>query len=57
MKNEKYTDLRPCAVGEGMPLPAMHLQPVQTAVKMVNASELSLRGPEGAVAISQYTDG
>ena len=30
-----------------MPRPATHLQPVQTAVKMVNASELSLRGPEG----------
>ena len=44
MKNEKYTDLRPCAVGEGMPLPAMHLQPVQTAVKMANAPDLSLRG-------------
>ena len=40
-----------------MPRPATHLQPVQTAVKMVNAPELSLRGPEGAVAISQYTDG
>ena len=40
-----------------MPRPATHLQPVQTAVKMVNASELSLRGPEGAVATSQYTDG
>ena len=27
-----------------MPLPAMHLQPVQTAVKMANAPDLSLRG-------------
>ena len=31
-----------------MPLPATHLQSVQATVKMVNASELSLRGPEGA---------
>ena len=27
-----------------MPLPATHLQSVQATVKMVNASELSLRG-------------
>ena len=40
-----------------MPRQATHLQPVQTAVKMVNASELSWRGPDGAVSISQYTDG
>ena len=35
-----------------MPLPATHLQSVQATVKMVNTSELSLRGPGGAVAIS-----
>ncbi len=35
-----------------MPLPATHLQSVQATVKMVNASELSLRGPEGAVAMT-----
>ena len=35
-----------------MPLPAAHLQPVQAAVKMVEAKGLSLRGPKGAVAIS-----
>ena len=34
-----------CVVGSGMPLPATHLQSVQATVKMVNASELSLRGP------------
>ena len=36
-----------------MPRPATHLPPVQAIVKMVNAPpKLSLRGPEGAVAIS-----
>ena len=35
-----------------MPLPAAHLQSVQAAVKMANAPDLSLRGPNGAVAIS-----
>ena len=30
--------------GSGMPLPAPHLRLVQAAVKMANASELSLRG-------------
>ena len=40
-----------------MPLPAERCQLVQVVVKMVNATELSLRGPEGAVAISQYPVG
>ena len=35
-----------------MSLPAAHLQSVQAAVKMANAPDLSLRGPNGAVAIS-----
>ena len=35
-----------------MPLPALHSQPVPATVKMAPAPELSLRGPEGAVAIS-----
>ena len=35
-----------------MPLPALHSQPVPATVKMVPAPELSLRGPNGAVAIS-----
>ena len=35
-----------------MPLPARYSQPVQAVVKMVNAPELSLRGPNGAVTIS-----
>ena len=33
----------PCR-GGGMPLPALHCRPVQAAVKMVMASDLSLRG-------------
>ena len=36
----------------GQPGPATHLQFVQAAVKMENAPDLSLRGPNGAVAIS-----
>ena len=36
----------------GQPGPAAHLQSVQAAVKMENAPDLSLRGPNGAVAIS-----
>ena len=39
-------------VGGGQPGPATHLQFVQAAVKMENAPDLSLRGPNGAVAIS-----
>ena len=39
----------PC---RGMPLPAPHERLVPVAVTMVNASDLSLRGPNGAVAIS-----
>ena len=35
-----------------MPLPATHLQPVQAAVKMVTAPDLSLRGRFAPVAIS-----
>ena len=35
-----------------MPLPATHLQPVQAAVKMVMAPDLSLRGRFAPVAIS-----
>ena len=38
--------------GRGQPGPAMHLQSVLVAVKMVPAPDLSLRGPKGAVAIS-----
>ena len=34
-----------------MPLPATHLQPVQAAVKMVTAPDLSLRGRFAPVAI------
>ena len=52
---ESENDMRPPVMrcrGSGMPLPATHLQSVQATVKMVNASELSLRGPGGAVAIS-----
>ena len=35
-----------------MPLPALHLQPVQAFVKTVNAKDLSLRGRFAPVAIS-----
>ena len=35
-----------------MPLPAPHERLVPVAVTMVNAPDLSLRGPNGAVAIS-----
>ena len=35
---------RLCSAGRGQPGPATHLQSVQTAVKMANAPELSLRG-------------
>ena len=35
-----------------MPLPATHLQPVQAAVKMVTAPDLSLRGRFAPVAIT-----
>ena len=35
-----------------MPLPATHERLVPVAVTMVNAPDLSLRGPNGAVAIS-----
>ena len=41
--------------GSGMPLPALRCRSELAIVKMVMASELSLRGPKGAVAISQYT--
>ena len=37
-----------------MPRPALHLRNKRTAVKMVKTKGLSLRGPKGAVAISQY---
>ena len=37
-----------------MSLPALHLRNKRTAVKMVKTKGLSLRGPKGAVAISQY---
>ena len=40
-----------CA-GPGCPLPAPHERLVPVAVTMVNAPDLSLRGPNGAVAIS-----
>ena len=36
-----------------MPLPAPHERIVPVAVTMVNAPDLSLRGPNGAVAISR----
>ena len=35
-----------------MPLPALHERFVPAAAKMASTPELSLRGPEGAVAIS-----
>jgi len=38
-----------------MPLPALRCRSELAIVKMVMASKLSLRGPKGAVAISQYT--
>ena len=38
-----------------MPLPAMHWRFVPVNVKNRIGPELSLRGPKGAVAISQYT--
>ena len=38
--------------GPGCPLPAPHRQPAQVDDKTVMAPDLSLRGPEGAVAIS-----
>ena len=38
-----------------MPLPALRCRSELAIVKMVMASGLSLRGPKGAVAISQYT--
>ena len=40
-----------------MPRPALHLRNKRTAVKMVKTKGLSLRGPKGAVAISQYPVG
>ena len=40
-----------------MPLPALHCRPVQAVVKMVMASDLSLRGRFAPVAISQYPVG
>ncbi len=40
-----------------MPLPALYCRPVQAVVKMVMASDLSLRGRFAPVAISQYPVG
>ena len=41
-----------CAAGSGMPLPAAHFQSVPAAVKMVIASDLSLRGAKRRGALS-----
>ena len=46
----------PCR-GGALPLPALHCRPVQAVVKMVMASDLSLRGRFAPVAISQYPVG